>query len=75
MERVNSQIKKLENELIIYENKRKISQNAITKLKIIKTNDNYSLLELNPITGRKHQLRKQLSIIDNPIIGDDKYNF
>ena len=73
--RVNSQIKKLENELITYENKRKISQNAITKLKIIKTNDNYSLLELNPITGRKHQFRKQLSIIDNPIIGDDKYNF
>jgi 23S rRNA pseudouridine955/2504/2580 synthase len=28
---------------------------------------------LNPITGRKHQLRKQLYNIGNPIIGDDKY--
>jgi 23S rRNA pseudouridine955/2504/2580 synthase len=31
------------------------------------------LLELRPITGRKHQLRKQLYNIGNSIIGDDKY--
>ena len=30
---------------------------------------------MNPITGRKHQLRKQLSIIGHPIYGDDKYVF
>ena len=30
-------------------------------------------MELNPITGRKHQLRKQLLKIGCPIIGDDKY--
>ena len=30
-------------------------------------------MELNPITGRKHQLRKQLLNIGCPIIGDDKY--
>ena len=34
---------------------------------------NYHMLNLNPITGRKHQLRKQLLNIGNPIIGDDKY--
>ena len=28
---------------------------------------------MNPITGRKHQLRKQLLNIGNPIVGDDKY--
>jgi 23S rRNA pseudouridine955/2504/2580 synthase len=31
------------------------------------------LLKLNPITGRKHQLRKQLLIHGHPIIGDSKY--
>ena len=36
-------------------------------------NSEYSFLELNPITGRKHQLRKQLYNIENPIVGDDKY--
>ena len=30
---------------------------------------------MNPITGRKHQLRKQLSIIGHPVYGDDKYTF
>ena len=30
---------------------------------------------MNPITGRKHQLRKQLSLIGHPIYGDDKYTF
>ena len=32
-----------------------------------------SFVELNPITGRKHQLRKQLLNLGNPIVGDDKY--
>ena len=44
-------------------------------MKILKSNDEYSFLELKPITGRKHQLRKQLYNIGNPIVGDDKYFF
>ena len=31
--------------------------------------------KLKPITGRKHQLRKQLYNIGNPIVGDEKYLF
>jgi len=30
---------------------------------------------MKPITGRKHQLRKQLHLIGNPIYGDQKYKF
>ena len=59
--------------LIFHENNRKITQKAITNLKIIRANDSHSLLELNPITGRKHQLRRQLLNIGTPIVGDDKY--
>ena len=33
----------------------------------------YSLLELNPKTGRKHQLRRHMNHIVHPIIGDTKY--
>ena len=29
---------------------------------------------MKPITGRKHQLRKQTSLIGHPIVGDDKYS-
>jgi len=59
--------------LISYDNKKKIIQKAITHYKVLKSNQNFSYVELNPITGRKHQLRKQLYNIGNPIVGDDKY--
>jgi len=32
-----------------------------------------NLVELNPLTGRKHQLRIHLALEDSPILGDDKY--
>lgn len=35
--------------------------------------DRYSLLEVNLLTGRKHQIRAQLSAIGHPIKGDLKY--
>jgi len=63
----------LKDNLITYDNNKKIIQKAISHLKVIKSSDNYSFVELNPITGRKHQLRKQLYNIGNPIVGDDKY--
>ena len=71
--KVSSLVKKMEDNLISYDNEKKIIQKAISHLKIIKRNENFSFIELNPITGRKHQLRKQLYNIGNPIIGDDKY--
>ena len=70
---VPENINLLEDDLISYDNNKKIVQKAISYLKILKSNGQYSLLELNPITGRKHQLRKQLYNIGNPIIGDNKY--
>ncbi len=63
----------LRDELVTYDNKKKIVQKAITYVKVLKSNPNFSYVELNPITGRKHQLRKQLYNIGNPIVGDDKY--
>ena len=70
---VSKEIKVLEDDLVVYEKERKIVQKATSYIKILKSNSEYSLLELRPITGRKHQLRKQLYNIGNSIIGDDKY--
>jgi len=70
---VSKDTKVLEDDLVVYENDKKIVQKATSYLKILKSNSLYSLLELRPITGRKHQLRKQLYNIGNSIIGDDKY--
>ena len=59
--------------LIKYEKEKKIKELAITNYNVISSNNLVSFVELKPITGRKHQLRKQLSFMGNPIIGDSKY--
>ena len=42
-------------------------------VKTIQTCGSFSLLELELLTGRSHQLRAHLSYLGNPIIGDSKY--
>ena len=60
-------------ELYHYEGEKKITTKAITHFQVLDSNSNCSLLKLNPETGRKHQLRKQLLIRGCPILGDSKY--
>ena len=48
---------------------------AILHYKVLKTLDNYYLLEVALETGRHHQIRSQLSSIGSPIKGDLKYGF
>ena len=64
----------LNHDLIRFEGKKKILENAKTYFKILDRNLNYSLIELKPITGRKHQIRKQLYSIGHCVLGDDKYH-
>ena len=70
---VDKKIKLLNHNLVVYEKNKKVVQKAISHVRILKSNDKFSFLELKPITGRKHQLRKQLYYIGNPIVGDNKY--
>ena len=46
---------------------------AVLDYKILSKGDNYSLVEVQLHTGRKHQIRVQLSYIGCPIKGDLKY--
>ena len=62
-----------EHKLEKIENNKKITEKAISKFKVIDKNSNLSLIELKPITGRKHQLRKQTFNVGHPIYGDNKY--
>ena len=71
--KISKDLKTLKDDLITIDNGKKIIQKAISHLRLLKTSSNFSYVELNPITGRKHQLRKQLYNIGNPIVGDDKY--
>jgi len=60
-------------DLIRYDGEKKIIEKAKTLFKVIDKNSEASLVELKPITGRKHQLRKQLYAVGQPIFGDVKY--
>jgi len=44
-----------------------------TAYKVIKQSGNFSLLEIDLLTGRKHQIRVHLSETGNPVVGDRKY--
>ena len=61
--------------LVRYEGHKKILEKAVTYYKVLDKNNLATLLLLNPITGRKHQIRKQLSTFGHTIFGDTKYNF
>jgi 23S rRNA pseudouridine955/2504/2580 synthase len=60
-------------DLIRYDGKKKVIEKSKTLFKVLDKNSEASLVELKPITGRKHQLRKQLYAIGQPIFGDTKY--
>ncbi len=61
------------NDLVRYEDNKPIIENARTIYRVLDKNSICSFVEMKPITGRKHQLRKQLYAIGNPIYGDNKY--
>lgn len=46
---------------------------AITRYRLLRSNNRYSLLELDLETGRKNQIRVQMQSIGHPIAGDNKY--
>lgn len=48
-------------------------QQAVTHYRVVKSNDNYSLLEIELETGRKNQIRVHMQSIGHPIAGDKKY--
>lgn len=49
---------------------------AVTRFKVLESNSGVALVELRPLTGRKHQLRVHCaSYLKAPIIGDYRYGF
>jgi len=46
-----------------------------TAYNVLKTTKDFSLLEIDLLTGRKHQIRVHLAGIGHPIVGDKKYGY
>ncbi len=62
-----------QNKSYAYDHEVPDSKKAILKYKVIGHSDNYTLLEIELMTGRHHQIRCQLANIGCPIKGDLKY--
>lgn len=63
------------NKSFAYNTERADAKKAILRYKVIAKSENYSLLEVDLLTGRHHQIRCQLSAMGCPIKGDLKYGF
>ena len=61
-----------QNKSYAYTTEKPNAKKAILKYKVIGRSDNYTLLEVNLMTGRHHQIRCQLAPMDCPIKGDLK---
>ena len=59
--------------LLRYDKGKKIIEKSQTIFNVIDKNTNSTFIKMRPITGRKHQLRKQLFNIGHSIYGDKKY--
>ena len=62
-----------QNKSYAYNHQVPTSKKSILHYKVINQTDHYTLLEVNLMTGRHHQIRCQLSNTDCPIKGDLKY--
>ena len=57
----------------VYSSKNGSGKEAITHYSVIKSNNNYSMLQVFIDTGRRNQIRVHLSEQGTPIVGDKKY--
>ena len=62
-----------QNKSYAYDHERPNAKKAILKYRVIGHSANYSLLEVQLMTGRHHQIRCQLAAMGCPIKGDLKY--
>lgn len=70
---INGQIRKNKGELITTELQGNKEVTSSTLFEVKSKNKNFSFLDVEILTGRKHQIRKQFSDLDHPVVGDQKY--
>jgi len=63
------------NQVEVTDSPRPGSRTIVTKYRVLKEKNNLSLVEVDLITGRTHQIRAHFAHIGHPLLGDGKYGF
>ncbi len=70
---LSSNLTRHEKHVTVSDKKTDTSKEIFTKYKVMGVLDGISLLEIELLTGRTHQIRAQLGKISHPLLGDTKY--
>ena len=62
------------NRVFLSKNKTDASKSIKTRYRVIESKNNLSLLEIELITGRTHQIRAHMAAIGHPLLGEGKYS-
>lgn len=74
---VHGVVKKAADTLVsrIFNRNKARAEEAITKYRVVERHKGFSVLEVEPVTGRTNQIRIQLKSIGHPLVGESVYAF
>jgi len=63
----------LDSRSLVFEKEQEGTKKAELAYEVLASKNNYSLVSIDLITGRRHQIRAQLAHLGSPIVGDGRY--